>query len=1030
MPPASTGRKRLLRRGTHTSLIDAWPDNGDFMQQFMILILVSISTFAGASDLSLTRPTFGWVPGLTSQGQVVIREIDAVVMTPQDKSRLLWMGDAIAPQSSSLIGTTRGKVEGDTLEAKFSWSAKQEDSTITVKLQINPNQSVPRGAARIRMVVPKDQIAGRNWQTGGPSVRTGQFGASPPAGDHILLKANDGWFAWEIADGRWLRITPDPDSIVKWQVQDNRKFGGDAFEIQLTAAETATTIPGRIISFSYTFEEITKDQLAGGVTQVKAVDRGPDVAMLENQGPAEIISITPTRSSSGLADFYEFAVDLKGEYLNPFDAQDVRLDAHFRHADGQELTVPGFFMIEYARSANAAGDEEVRRTGDYGWRVRFRALDAGDYVLTMTLNDGESIARSAPYRFTAEGPLQHAGFIQASANNPLALSVGPDEPFIPVGMNIAWPKSPGTYDYEMYWDRLSAAGGNFARVWLAPTFNRLALERPAVHGVPSSGLGRMDQRGAMRIDHLVDLAEAKSLRLMLCTESFGNFRSERKGSGQWYQSAYNVEMGGILEKPEDFFTDTEARRLYRNRLRHIVARWGYSTSVFAWEFWNEVTYTDNFEDNLESISMWHEEMSDYLHVIDPYQHLVTTSYGGPRDYPSIDGLPGLDLIQTHMYQVENIPDTINQIAWRQAERYGKPHLFGELGTSQIAEIVSQDLEGKQVHEMLWAGLFTPTPGTAMSWWWDSHMATADLWHRFSPVSRYVENLPTTQGKLTKLPLTSVAFAGLLPNPVPASVTLVGTDKSWDPGPSNVPTQITVAEDGSYRGSDYLSPLLHGTGNHPELHNPLTLQTDYKIDGDFIVHVRTVSGYGGGRLKIYLDDQLSLDEYFMDEDGEVDTEQPNTEPLIQYNGAYRIPVPQGPHSIRVVNDGADWISVVYEFNGISLSQTPWLDVQTLLIPESKEGQPAVLAWVRNRESTWQNAVAGKSPRPVPASKLTLDGVPDGRYTIEWFNTQTGHNTVGNTLNVDDGQARIDLPMIEHDIALRLLTMNSDSPLEPR
>lgn len=1000
------------------------------MRLITILFLLGSATFAAASDLTLTRPTFGWVPGLTIKGQTVIREIDAVVMTPQDKSRLLWMGDAVASKGNNLLGTTRGRVTGEPLEARFSWSAKKEDSALAIKLEITPDQSVPRGAARMRMVVPKDQIAGCAWQTGGASARTGRFDSAPPTGDHILLKANDGWFAWQIADERWLRLTPDPENIVKWQVQDNRKFGGDAFEIQLTGIDSTTTTPGQPIVFSYTLELVTEDQLPEAVTPVKVVDRGPDVAMLENQGPAEILSITRSRSNSELTDFYEFAIELKGDYTNPFDAQDIRLDAYFRHADGHELTVPGFFIIEYDRSENVAGDEEVSRTGNHGWRVRFRPLHSGDYVLTLTLNDGESVTQSLPFRFTASRPLQHAGFIQASASNPLALSVGPDEPFIPVGMNIAWPKSPGTYDYEMYWDRLSAAGGNFARVWLAPTFNRLALERPEVHGVPSSGLGRIDQRGAMRVDHLINLAETKSLRLMLCTESFGNFRSERKGSGQWYQSPYNVETGGILDKPDDFFTDTEARRLYRNRLRYIVARWGHSPSVFAWEFWNEVTYTDNFEANLESISLWHEEMSDYLHVIDPYQHLVTTSFGSPRNIPSIDGLPGIDLIQTHMYQVEDIPGTINRIAWDKADRYGKPHMFGELGTSQIAEIVSQDLAGKQIHEMLWAGLFTPTPATAMSWWWDSHMASADLWHLFHPISRYIENLPTARGELSMLPSASVAFSGPLPAAQPASVNLVGEVKTWDPGPSNVPTRITVAEDGSYQGTEHLSVLLHGMGNHPELHNPLTLQAEYRVDGDFVVNVRNVSGYGGGRLKIYLNEQLLLDEYFKDQDGEIDTEQPNVEPLIQYNGAYRVPVPQGSHSIRVVNDGADWIEVVYELNGINLSQTPWLDVQTLLIPETQEGEPAVLAWIRNRECTWQNAVAGKTPRPVPPSKLTLAGVPNGRYALEWFDTQTGQSTLGDTLMVGDGQARIDLPVIEHDIALRLLTMNSDTPLEPR
>lgn len=38
----------------------------------------------------------------------------------------------------------------------------------------------------------------------------------------------------------------------------------------------------------------------------------------------------------------------------------------------------------------------------------------------------------------------------------------------------------------------------------------------------------------------------------------------------------------------DFFTNAEAIADYKNRLRYLVARYAYSTSVFAWEFFNEV----------------------------------------------------------------------------------------------------------------------------------------------------------------------------------------------------------------------------------------------------------------------------------------------------------------------------------------------------------------------------------------------------------------------------------------------------------
>ena len=123
---------------------------------------------------------------------------------------------------------------------------------------------------------------------------------------------------------------------------------------------------------------------------------------------------------------------------------------------------------------------------------------------------------------------------------------------------------------------------------------------------------------------MVQLAEKLSIHLLMCTESFNYFCTVSSGAVQivviviviclfylvapcdWYLSYYNVANGGFLSKPQglllyirfslwlfipDFFTDERAKADYRNRLRYLVARYGYSTSVFAWEFFNEVCVT-------------------------------------------------------------------------------------------------------------------------------------------------------------------------------------------------------------------------------------------------------------------------------------------------------------------------------------------------------------------------------------------------------------------------------------------------------
>lgn len=102
----------------------------------------------------------------------------------------------------------------------------------------------------------------------------------------------------------------------------------------------------------------------------------------------------------------------------------------------------------------------------------------------------------------------------------------------------------------------------------------------------------------------------------MCTESFNLLRS-KSGPHFWEQSYYNKQNGGILNHPQgwalilfvivalklflvvcclnvsDFFIDEQAKLDYKNRLRYLVARYSYSTSVFAWEYFNEVCHTDD-----------------------------------------------------------------------------------------------------------------------------------------------------------------------------------------------------------------------------------------------------------------------------------------------------------------------------------------------------------------------------------------------------------------------------------------------------
>ena len=88
------------------------------------------------------------------------------------------------------------------------------------------------------------------------------------------------------------------------------------------------------------------------------------------------------------------------------------------------------------------------------------------------------------------------------------------------------------------------------------------------------------------------------------------------------ENPYNVVRGGFLKEPVDFLTDVGARKLFKQKLRYIVARWGYITNLFSWEWWNEVKLTDGLGD-LALLTPWLREMNLYLGEIDPHRHLIS-----------------------------------------------------------------------------------------------------------------------------------------------------------------------------------------------------------------------------------------------------------------------------------------------------------------------------------------------------------------------------------------------------------------------
>lgn len=711
----------------------------------------------------------------------------------------------------------------------------------------------------------------------------------------------------------------------------------------------------------------------------------PRRAAMGSEGVAQIRSVTPDASKVAVFGTVEFAVDAGGSWVNPFDPDDVRLDAEVTTPGGAVVRVPGFYFVGYERRRGAGGEEIVTRTGERGWRVRFTPREEGRHRVVMVLDDGSVPLESEVVEIEAVGSAG-AGFVRRAKVGHRYLEHDDGSLFFPLGLNHGWPGVEGTYAYDRTIERTAAGRGNTVRVWLAPTFHHLSLEtseRIEDHGL-MGGLGWMNQDAAWRFDHVVGRAEAAGVKVLPVAFSFSGWRSAN-GPSNWKESPYNAALGGPMDRASEVFTDPVARTLAKRRLRYMVARWGHSTAVMAWELWNEVTGVDDYDD--EKSALWHTEMAAYLKELDPYERLVTTSTWWTEGTARLDGLDDIDIVMTHEY---NAPDHAvphyGAGRWK-PEAYGKPHLTGEFGNQEFDSGDSgvYGPETISVHNVLWAGLMAGSAGGGLYWYWE--IGDKEGWHGlFRPVAEFVDE-PS---------LNTTAFESVLPEvlgyagadgaaagtPGDGVVRLPAGAASWNPGAINTPNTITIGPAG-FADTPWLIPnILHPESNR-SLHNAVSFRMNFVADGWFTARVNNISGWGGAGLRFEVDGVVVGEHAFADTDAGSTTE------ISAYNGAYQIPVPAGQHVIRVSNPGRDWARVTFEAGGLlDASSVPLWATGLVRAGGTPTGELAGVVWLRHRDYNWGAERAGVERSPVAPARFRLAGVEPGAYSIEWHDTRDG------------------------------------------
>ena len=726
------------------------------------------------------------------------------------------------------------------------------------------------------------------------------------------------------------------------------------------------------------------------------------VSPYAQHGALEIRNVRLSAERIACYESVELTVELSATYDNPFDPEDVAVDTRVRLPDGSSVTVPGFLDRPYQR-ALTNGQEIVTPCGEAAWRVRFAPWQPGEYSAVVAVRDRSGGRESGRVCFTAVAGSE-PGFLRTSARDRRYFAFDNGGTYFPIGENMCWGGKRGTFDFDNWLPALSLAGGNYTRFWLSPCWFTFALERP---GKPERGLGmgQFDLGNAWRLDYALELARRQRIRAMLCIDSF-NILREKSGYNCWEVSPHNAANGGPLQRPADFWQSAEMDRLYRNKLRYLVARYGSSTAVFAWEFWNEVDIITDYQ--TEPVRRWHERMARYLRSIDPYRHLITTSYGRSDGDPAVDALPELDYVQTHHY---GSPDLAVTLARKQSEKttFGKPHYVGEIGADSGGARFNDDPAGLQVHDPLWVTLATGGSGLAAPWYWEL-IHSSNLYGLFGAAARFTAGIDWSAEALK--PAAPRLEWQAPPDPLPRKdLELEIGSISWALDDYNRPRTVRVTCDGA-AGELPVAGIQHGLGGHRDKHNPVTFETDLPWPTRLLVEVGGVSGWGGAALRLEVDGEPVLVQDF-----------PNTNPpdkhdtLNQYNRVYAADLPAGRHTARVENTGKDWFYSSFRFEKAVESLHPPLTVWAIT------GKSTAIAWVRVEGRSWRRVCALKERIPAaPPSVLVLPGLAKGKWNVELWDTWGGKPIQNFRVKVpSSGEARVALPAIDKDLAVKLRKM---------
>ena len=450
-----------------------------------------------------------------------------------------------------------------------------------------------------------------------------------------------------------------------------------------------------VIFFQFFITGQTMDSINIKVLNVNAVNQWSRVEVGIN---------LPSYLESAIENF----VRKKGkDRLNPFLEWEIKVEATFLSPTGKKIIVDAFYfesfdakMKNFMPPKNGLGysDDEylnlgeyIRRENKYIYRARIAPNESGFWSCEVRVILPNNIIESNIIKFWVND--REGVFLTVGKNGRFLEKAG--KSFFPVGCNMPWPQTSEKIDPELFgrmkqimWDgKIGAITEAYKSVYLIPRVYdkyREQLRKYAEGGmnifrtimyptgteIEWEELGDYSQRMhmAQELDKIVALAEEKDVMLIWNLQIHYTFQNAKNAYGvnwSWdrnmngFDFCYKQLLGS--DNPLDFFESEDAKRYYKQRLRYIMSRWGYSANIGVFELFSEISnvgtqradHNDFYRtgDNWIIYRDWQVEMANYLKSLHQGQiHLVTGSFAGEKaKNDNVYEAPSMDIMSSNIY---------------------------------------------------------------------------------------------------------------------------------------------------------------------------------------------------------------------------------------------------------------------------------------------------------------------------------------------------------------------------------------------